>query len=227
METTVTLRNEEERGLISEIESVWTGFQQAPVTNGEEHQRAANNRVALKKYIKQLDEVRKGHTRPIDDLKKSVLAYFGAKEEVLNAALKQIDRAILTYDAELQRIRAEQQRRMEEEARALAEKERQRLEAQALAALAKGDEAKATRLVEKAEEVTEVVPVLAPIKPKAEGTAFRTVLKYEIVAPHEVERELCDPSPQKVAAKVKIVGPNGKVPGVRIWEEKIVAGTRF
>lgn len=226
MENEVALRNDEERGLISDIETAWSDFKQPVIRDGHAHQLAANSRVVIKKYAKQLEEVKKGHTRPIDDLKKQVLAYFASKEAILAAAQRQIDSGILEYDEYLARIRAEEQRKIDEAARKAEAEARAKLEAEALAAIKAGNDAQAVELVEKAEEVRVPAPMLPTPKVEAKGTAFRTILKWEIVSPSEVERELCDPSPSKVAAKVKIVGAKGTVRGVRIWEEKIIAGTR-
>jgi hypothetical protein len=227
METGIELRNEEEKSLIGEIESVWAGFTQPAVKDADAYQYAANNRKALKTYIKQLDEVRKGHTRPVDELKKQILSFFDNKLAILETAQRQIDKAMLDYDAEIQRERARKQRELEEYARKQAEEERSKLEALALKALEQGNEAKAEALVVKAEEVKEVVPVLAPVQPIAEGTGFRELWKFEIVDAKALPREYLKPDEVSLGQVVRATKGKLQIPGIRIWSEKIVQGRSF
>ncbi len=219
----IALRNDEERGLISEIDSVWTDFKQSKVDDADAYQLAANNRKALKIYSKQLEEIKKGHTRPIDDLKAQVLTYFNTYAGKLAAALRQVDGAMLAYDAEIQRVRAEEQRKLEEYTRRKEAEEKAALEAAALNAIAKGDEARAVELVTKAEEVRHAVPVLAPVAPIAQGASFREIWKFEITDAKALPREYLIPDETRIGQVVRALKKDCSIPGVRIWSEKILA----
>ena len=181
----------------------------------------------MKTYLKQLEEVRKGHTRPVDELKKQILAFFEKRQAMLETAQRQIDKAMLEYDAELQRERERKQRELEEYARKQAEEERKKLEAAALKALQQGNEAKAEALVVKAEEVREVVPVLAPVQPIAEGTGFRELWKFEIFDAKALPREFLKPDEVSIGQVVRATKGKIQINGIRIWSEKIVQGRSF
>lgn len=114
------------------------------------------------------------------------------------------------------RKREEERRRLEEAARQ--EEERKRLEA-AIEMEKQGDKAAASALLE-----APLPPptVYVPPAPKAEGVTTRMEWTFEIVNPHLVPREYCEPDPVKIRAFVRAVGGMKELSGVKIFRRPVV-----
>jgi len=178
----------------------------------------------------------------IKDMTKQVMDYwrpvkekaFAAHKEICNRetellkplkdAAGLIDTQRRAWLAEQERIRQEAERKARIAAEEAARKERERLEAQALAALDKGKEAKAEALIERAAEVVpEPVFVAPPVEKNVRRDISVTVTDLRSLCaaigaglvPTSVIKEL--PGPLKTWAKSMQI-KNGQVPGIRIAE---------
>ncbi len=56
----------------------------------------------------------------------------------------------------------------------------------------------------------------APTVEKTQGTSLKKVLRFEVVDPNAVPRELCSPDPSKIEAALKLTR---ELPGIRVWED--------
>lgn len=112
--------------------------------------KAQTARARINTQIKTLNDARLAQTRPLDDAKKKIMAWWAKPITAYEAAKAIFDSKILAYDAEQDRIRREAQEKADRDARA----ERDRLQAIADAALKKAEEeaAEKRRLAAKAEE---------------------------------------------------------------------------
>jgi hypothetical protein len=174
----------------------------------------------IKGRRKALEELRKSMTRPLDDAKKAILAFFKGPEERLDQAEAAIKRAMLQFQAEEDRKRRTEQARLEEQAR----KERERLQRQADAAAAKGRDERAAELEQRA--ATVVAPIVQTAAPKVEGISTRKVWKFEVVNPAEINPTFCVPDETKIGKAVRAMGADAASvigPGVRIWQEEQLA----
>ena len=219
----ITLKSDEEKSLISEISEFWATFKQDKIENHDGYQLAATRRGALKDHIKQLEKVRKGHTQPIDELKKQVLAYFKTHEDVLSRALTAMDGAMVSFLNEVEAARRREQEELERVIREKAAEEKKKLEAQALEALKKGNEVKAEAILVKAEQEP-AIPILAAPKVKAEGVATREKWSYEIVDRDLVPDIFWVIDEAKLGVFVRSDKGATKIEGVRVYSEKIIAG---
>lgn len=128
--------------------------------------------TALLKVIKgrqkELDELRRSLTRPLDEAKSRIMNLFKPAADQLAKAEGAIKGAVLTFTKEQERLRREEELRLREEA----EKEAERLRKRAEKARAKGQEERAEDLETQAETLP--VPIVVPQMPAAQGIALRT-----------------------------------------------------
>ena len=178
------------------------------IKNQPDLERAADLRKVIKDMGKTLEEARKKITSPLDVAKKAVMDLFRAPAESLEEAEKLINRSIMTYTTEQERLRLEAEAKLRkaaeaEEAKIRAEKERQervwrdkqeaaQKEAERLAKAGKAEEAakaqaEADRAAQKAEERREqaaevqvVAPTLASNVQKVAGLSYRDNWSAEV-----------------------------------------------
>lgn len=194
---------------------------------------AAEELGSIKAKQKELDELRKSLTRPLDEAKARIMDLFRKPQELLAQAETTIKGAIGSWQAE-ERLRAEEQRRAAEEvARAererLAEEARQAEEA-AKAAAAAGDEsaaaeaqAKAVVLAAEAEVVEHLAPAVVEAPAKLAGVSTRQDWDFEIVDANAIPREFLVVDEKKVRAYVKAMKSDAKIPGVRVFAKEVIA----
>jgi hypothetical protein len=122
------------------------------------------------------------------------------------------------HQAEEQKRRAEQAR-LEQEARARAEDARL---AEAINVEAEGNQEAAEALLA-APVAVEPPPRVADNVPKVEGVATRMLWRWQIVAAGAIPREYLIPDEKKIGATVRSMGPLARIPGVKTWEEPVIA----
>lgn len=136
-----------------------------------------------------------------------------------------IKRAMVTWEAEQERIRQAEQRRLAEEARQ-AEETRRLAEAAALEreAMATGDAAllaEAEDII--AEPVMAPVVILPPATPKVAGISYREQWDYEVTNDALIPREFLVRDDKKIAGVVRAMKGATKIPGIRAFSRKVVA----
>lgn len=137
------------------------------ITDQAMYDTAAEQMKKVKGFAKSIEERRKELTKPLDESKKEIMAFFNPALETCQKAEGLIKRGILEYSEEIERKRRIAQAAAEETAR----KEREKLIAQAEKAAEKGKEEKAQAL----EEVATTV-VAAPVHEAVQavkGVSFR------------------------------------------------------
>ena len=193
------------------------------VTSREGSLYAQGFRAGISSKIKELDEQRKKLTRPLDQVKKQIMDLYGGPIGDLESVLVGVDRKILEYQRELDRLAHEQQRKLNEEA------ERKRLADQEIAdrARAKGDEKKADKFEERAQ--THVAAVVIAEPAKAAGVQFRELWKFEVIDKAALPELYKCADEKGIGTLVRSLGRDASLvlgKGVRIWSEKILASGR-
>lgn len=94
------------------------------ITDQTSYDLAVEKRTAAKSWLKTAEDWFDGIQKPAYDAYKNILNQRKLVCEPTEAAIKQINRALVDWDQEQERIRREEQRRLEEEARQKAEEER-------------------------------------------------------------------------------------------------------
>lgn len=160
------------------------------IDSPEVYQMAGDELREIATKRKDIEELRKSLTRPLDESKKRIMDLFRQPTERLAEAEKLLRSGMLTFQRAEAERQAEERRKAEEAAAAeYAEAERREREAQeaAHAAQESGDAeaaAKAAMEAEKAREELETADI-APIavqteSPKASGISTRTTYKAEV-----------------------------------------------
>ena len=182
--------------------------QHLKIDNQDSLEKASNLRKTLKELLSRIDITRKNITKPLDEAKKNIMSLFRPIETAVENNLRHIDRSIMTYTTEQERLRLEAEAKLRkaaeaEEAKIRAEKERQervwrdkqeaaQKEAERLAKAGKAEEAakaqaEADRAAQKAEERREqaaevqvVAPTLASNVQKVAGLSYRDNWSAEV-----------------------------------------------
>lgn len=180
------------------------------VSNASDSAKAQEAISRIKAQIDTLDAKRKEFTKPLDQLKKNWMLFFGAPTSKYEDASKILSDKVLKFDAEQRKIQEDAQRKAEADARierarlqAIADETERKAREEAAAkrkaadeAAAAGDaaaaaklNAQATRVEEKAEAkieqfttraATVVAPVIQTESVKAGGTSFRDNWKWRL-----------------------------------------------
>lgn len=228
-------------------------FAATAITTADEYATAAAKLADVKGAQKRLEEKRVSITKPMNDSLKAVNAMFSVPADRLTKVEKQIKANLVTYTEAEERKRREAQAKADAEARAekeraekaareireKAERDAQVLREKAAAEAEAGRmdaaaalEAKADNKVERAEAkavvhevaaATTVAPVYGGGTPKVSGLRFTESWQYEIENAALLPREYLMADDKKIGAIVKAMKADAKVPGVRIWSEKIPA----
>jgi hypothetical protein len=99
----------------------------------------------IKGRIKTLEEIRMGQTRPLDESKKKIMEFFRQPLQKLEDAKNYLNKIMVNWTEEQERIRREEERRLREAARKRAEEEALQ---QALEAEAAGDKQEAEAIIQ-------------------------------------------------------------------------------
>lgn len=167
--------------------------------------------------IKELDEQRKERTRPLDGVKKLLMADYARPIDLLTLCRRHLDREILAYDDKV-RADARAAQRLIDEAN---EKEIRRLAKLAEKAEARGDEDKAESFRDRAS--SQVAPVVQPQVVQAAGTSFIETWSFEITDAAQVAREYLEPDLVKIGKIVRSLHLDAQAvvgKGVRIFSNR-------
>lgn len=180
------------------------------ITSSSDSAKAQEARIRLNSRIKSLTDARMALTRPIDEAKKVIMAFFAGPIALFTQAKDILDSKIIAYENEQERQRRAEQRRLDE----IAERERQALqrkaddekrrseaEAEALRkkaekAAAAGRTAQAEKLQEQANQVEQsadaavgdledraaaaVAPIVQADTARVAGAQFRDVWEFTV-----------------------------------------------
>lgn len=197
--------------------------------------------ATIKGKIKELDEKRFAITRPMDEAKKRVMELFAPATARLIQAEAHLKNLLIGWNnkeklrlAEEQRVAAENQRKVAADAEAEAEK----LRRQAIQADVAGDTETAVQLMEQAEmqsQVAENIQYMAPIVGSATKLGNSSVrsnwkaqmtdkmLLIKAIAAGTASVDLVEFAQSVADKRAKALKKEFVVPGIRVYEEDIVA----
>ena len=207
--------------LASEAESTLTLAKEYVIDGPEMYGLAADELKSIKAKAKDLDEMRKSMTRPLDDAKKRIMDFFNKPLSFLTEAESLIKRSMLTYDREQERKRQEEEARLRELARQEQERLRKEAEEKAAALIAEG---KAEEAAEIKQDVPVVpLPTVRTEQPKVAGISRRQVWKARVIDPTKVPRDYLMVNEKALDALAKSTKGEIKVDGVEFYAEDIIA----
>lgn len=131
----------------------------------------------VKGRIKELEEIRKGQTRPLDEAKKKIMAFFHEPLQKLSGAKSRLNTAMVAWSEEQERIRRAEEKRLQDEARKRAEEEAQKAAEEAKDA---GDKEEAERILKEPVKVEQVK--LAPTIQTSKTSHIRETWSAEVVS---------------------------------------------
>ncbi|MFA5354823.1 MAG: hypothetical protein WC291_11390, partial [Thermodesulfovibrionales bacterium] len=155
------------------------------VTTQQEYVLASDALKEIKSRGKQLDDLRRSMTKPLDDSKAQIMDFFRKPADALAGAEKAIKIAMIRFQQEQERERLAEIRRQEEDRRL----EQEILGEMAQEAAQAGDAEAERELVEQKQEAA-AIPVVAPTPAsKVDGIATRKVWKWRLINIAKVPRE--------------------------------------
>lgn len=189
---------------------------------------AGQELLRIKNIRKQVDELFDPVIKQAHKAHKEAVASKKKLTDPLDQAERKVKGAISTYTLEQERIARAEQDRLRQEAEEKARKERERIEAQALKAMSQGKEEKAEALLERAEEVRVITPIITAQYEAPKGVSTRKVWKARVNEPVKVPayfagveiRKIDEGALNKIANMTK--GPS-QIPGVEFYEDSIVS----
>ena len=158
---------------IKDLPAMVTEITSVQVKSQDDYSRAFDLTKQVKTKSKELDELRKSLTKPLDETKKRIMDMFRHPQENLAKAEKHLKGVMIDYTDEQERIRAEAERKLREQAEKEAEKEREKLRKKAEKATEKGKTELAEELNSQVEEVAPVNVILSDTAPTPQGGSFR------------------------------------------------------
>jgi colicin import membrane protein len=219
--------------VIKETEIMVKSYDNYIVANQKNYNDAGESLKVIKSKYKEVDDLRKSLTKPLDDSKKRIMELFGKPLDFLEKAEQAVKSAMLKWQQEQERIRkAEEERLQAEQRRQAAELERQAKEAEERAAKLKTSEArekaeaKAAELKSQAAVVASVNPVVESAFVAVKGVATRTVWKFKIVDVNKIPREFMIPDEKLIGKMAEVTKGTKKIDGVEFYSEEIIAARR-
>lgn len=200
--------------------SILANANELVIKNQNDYETSAEFLKTIKAKYKELDDMRKNITRPLDTVKKSVLDLFRFPLEKLSKAESVIKSTMLKYMDEQERVRREQEAKLQAEA----EKKRKEMEEKAEKARAEGKEAKAVQYETRAETIT--TPVVAPRVDKVNGIAKKTIWRARITDESAIPREWLIPNVEALQKFAVATKGTMKIPGVIFEQETILSAGR-
>ena len=210
--------------LIEETEIVVAQAQTFAIATMIDYQLAGEELKMIKGRMKELDDLRKSMTRPLDEAKKHIIALFAPAEDGLKKAENLIKRAMLGYQQEQERKRQEEEAKL----RKIAEDEQRRRNGlaskQAEKARARGEEDRAQEILDNVPVIP--TPVVLKEQPKVKGISTRKVWKFRIVDVSLLPREYMIPNEKMLLAFARATKGTIPVPGVEFYAEEVIASGR-
>ncbi|MFA5298154.1 MAG: hypothetical protein WC389_08110 [Lutibacter sp.] len=223
----------EAKKVIEQTEIMVKSYDNYIVISQDNYNDAGEALKTIKTKYKEVDELRKSLTKPLDDSKKRIMELFGKPLDFLTKAESSVKTAMLKWQQEQERLRrAEEARLAEIQRKATEELERKAREAEAKAASLKtakareAAEANAAALREQAAAVASVVPVVESKVEAVSGISTRKVWKFRIVDVNKIPREYMIPDEKFIGKMAEATKGTKKIDGIEFYSEDIIAARR-
>lgn len=181
------------------------------VSDARTYQLAGERLKEIKSKAKTIETLRKTMTKPLDDSKKAIMAFFKTPQDELTKAESIIKGAMTTYAV------AEDKKRQEAEAKERAEQEAARAKLEALRA--DGKEAEADDL-----EMDLIFAAPTVIEQaKVDGVSMRDVWKYRIIDEDKIDRKYLIINTKLLGDIARSTKGTVSVEGVEFYSEKTMS----
>jgi vacuolar-type H+-ATPase subunit I/STV1 len=178
----------------------------------------------VKERISELTDTRMAQTRPLDESKAKIIAFFAAPLQRLNDAKNYLNQIMVTFTEEQEARRREEERRLQEEARKRAEEE----------ALRQAIEAEQAGEKEEAEQILAEPVYVPPIRvaseiPKSKESHIRETWSCEVIdlktlvtaiVANSAPIEAVEPNMIFLNSQARAYKQTLKIPGVRAVSRK-------
>lgn len=142
----------------------------------QDYEGAAGLMKKVKARIREIEEIRKGQTRPLDESKRAIMDFFREPIKRLSDAKAKLNTVMVTWADEQEAARRKEEARLQEEARRKAEIENVKKEIEAEEA---GDP-------EPVEEITVPAVKVASTVPKSRGSHIRETWSAQVASLREL-----------------------------------------
>ncbi len=197
-------------------------YEDYDITTALAYASAGEDLKALKANLKALDTKRKDLTKPLDQSKKEITAFFNVPMDKIKAVITNVSGSMVSWHNEQERIRRAEQDRLREVQR----KEATRLAKVAEKARDRGDTAKMDEFDARSEEVSFAAPAVVPSTTKVAGLAMTKLWKYRIVDESAIPRQYMIPNAKMLGELARTMKGLAEIPGVVVYSEDSVRGTR-
>jgi len=177
--------------------------------------------VEISKQKKKISDLRLSITRPMNEAIRNTNNFFKKAESACDTAKSVVQRKMIAFKNEQERIRKQKEAELQEKQR----KEAERLEKRAEKAEEKGQVEKAEALREQSAQTSMMQPTIQDQAQRPEGTKVVKRWKFEITDPNQVPRNLCIPDEKSIRALVNAQKENCRIAGVRVWSEENIETT--
>lgn len=194
--------------------------QNSKIINQQGYEQSAELLRKIKEKSRNLETIRRGLTKGIDDTKKKIMDLFRGPIEKLNQAETHIKKLMIDYVNEQKCKQIIEENKMRE----LADKKRSELEMKSKKALENGNEIQSKKYAAQAENI--VQPTLPSPVNKINGINIRRIWKARIVNTNVIPREYLIPNIDalnKIAIETK---GNKIIPGVAFYFEESLAASK-
>jgi len=196
---------------------IYDGYE---VATTEEYTAGAEALKSIKGQLARITEERLKLTRPLDESKKRIMAFFRQFTDRMEESERQVKFGLLEYKREQDRLAREQQRLERERA----EKREAKLREDAEAARKKERGARADILDERA-DATVAAPVVSEA-PKVKGISTRKIWRFEIIDVAQIPDKYKIIDEKKIGGVVRALKADADIPGVRVYAEEVMAAGR-
>lgn len=233
---------------IDETTVLVKSYENFQIATAEIYTGAGEHLKRIKTKFKQLDNLRKSLTKPLDESKDRIIQLFSKPLNFLAKAESSIKSAMLSWQTEQERIRREEERKLQDAARKKEDalrvikteqervwrekEEAARKEAERLAAEGKAEEAakarveadkaaaKANERAAQAQEICVPVPVLNSTVEKIAGIATRSIWKFRIVDVNKIPRQYMVPNEKMLGEIARTLKNSLTIEGVEFYSEE-------
>ena len=199
-------------------------FTEPKILNQQVYDAAAVILSSVKAKYKELDEKRKGITKPMDAAKKAVMDVYKPKLDLLSDTEKSIKKMMLDYTDEQGKKAIDEQKRLQELADKETERQKKLLDARIEKAEASGKTDKVEELQAKKEDITPVfVPVISPQITQPKSVSYKMKWSARVIDETLVPREYLIVNQQALDKIAVATKGSLKIAGVEFISEKTLA----
>lgn len=207
---------------VAESEALVKTYDNFRITTAEVYVNAGGDLKVVKSKIKELNELRLSLTRPIDDSKAKIMAFFQRPLDFLKKTELIINSEMVNWNKKQEEIRQAEQTRLLEAQR----KEAERLAKLAEKAEQRGDESKAEEFKGRAAVVQSIAPIVESKVEKVAGLTTTINWKFRIIDVNKIPREYMLPDEVKIGQVARATKGSVKIEGVEIYPEESMRSVR-